>query len=88
MISSFNEIPYWPAYVISAAGSLLLSIVLVDKFDMGIMGLVIAPLIINALYNYWKWPVYLMKKVGIHYNEIYSIGYKNIKSKLSKKGDN
>lgn len=88
MISSFNEIPYWPAYVISAAGSLLLSIVLVDKFDMGIMGLVIAPLIINALYNYWKWPVYLMKKVGIHYIEIYSIGYKNIKNKLSKKGDN
>lgn len=88
MISSFNEIPYWPSYVISAACSLLLSIVLVSKFNLGIMGLVVAPLVVNLAYNFWKWPVYLMKRVNLQYTEIYTIGFRYLKNKIFKKGVN
>ena len=85
MISSFNVIPYWRAYVISAFASLFLSIVFVKIFQMGIIGLVLAQIIINVLYNYWKWPIYIMNRIGIKYKEIYKIGYIYIKSRFFKK---
>lgn len=78
MISSFNEIPYWPAYVFSSVCSLGLSFVFVGQFHLGIMGLVLAQLIVNAIYNFWKWPLYLMKKINLHYYEIYTIGFRGI----------
>lgn len=84
MIASFNEIPYWPAYVISAACSLGLSVFFVRNLNMGIMGLITAQLIVNAVYNFWKWPGYLMSKIGIKYPEIYFIGYANLSSEMTK----
>lgn len=82
MISSFNEIPYWQAYVISAIGSLVLSILFVKVFHLGIIGLVAAQLVVNMMYNFWKWPMYMMKRVGIGYLEIYAVGIVYIREKL------
>ncbi len=83
MISSYNEIPYWPSYVASAVCSIILSVFFVKNLNMGIMGLVTAQLAVNSVYNFWKWPKYLMNKLGIKYSEIYIVGYTNIRRKLS-----
>ena len=82
MIASSNEVPFWPAYVISAVSSFLLSILFVRVFNMGIMGLVTAQLAVNMAYNCWYWPIYMLNKAGIRYFEIYTIGFGYIKAKL------
>lgn len=82
MIASTNEIPYWPAFVISAVCSLISSILLVRQFHMGIMGMIIAQFVVNIAYNCWYWPAYTMKKIGIKYSEIYTIGYGYLKAKI------
>lgn len=82
MIASFNEVPFWPAYVISAICSVLLSILSVRVFHMGIMGLVAAQLIVNMAYNCWYWPIYMLKRANIRYWEIYTVGFNYIKSKI------
>jgi O-antigen/teichoic acid export membrane protein len=82
MIASSNEVPFWPAYVISAVSSFMLSILFVRVFHMGIMGLVTAQLAVNMAYNCWYWPIYMLKKAGIRYFEIYTIGFGYIKAKL------
>lgn len=82
MIASANEVPFWSAYVISAVCSLMLSILLVRVFQMGIMGLVMAQLLINTVYNCWRWPIYVLKRLDIGYSEIYTIGYGSVKSRV------
>ena len=82
MIASSNEVPFWPAYVISAVSSFMLSILFVRVFHMGIMGLVTAQLAVNMAYNCWYWPIYMLNKAGIRYFEIYTIGFGYIKAKL------
>lgn len=82
MIASSNEVPFWPAYVISAVCSFMLSILLVRVFHMGIMGLVLAQLTANMAYNCWYWPMYMLRKADIRYFEIYTIGFYHIKSKF------
>lgn len=82
MIASYNEVPFWPAYVISAICSFLLSILLVRVFNMGIMGLVLAQLTVNIVYNCWYWPFYMLKKADIRYWEIYTVGFGYIKGKV------
>lgn len=82
MIASSNEVPFWPAYVITAICSFFLSAVFVRFFNQGIIGLVIAQLLVNMVYNFWRWPMYIMKRIGIGYFEIYTVGFKYVKSKI------
>lgn len=83
MIASANEVPFWPAYVISSVCSLLLSVIMVRVFHMGIMGLVLAQFAVNMAYNCWYWPAYTMKKNKIRYWDIYTVGFNYLKSKIS-----
>ena len=54
-----NKIPYMKAYSISAILSTLLALILVQALD--IWALIFGPLIVQLLYNNWKWPTVLSK---------------------------
>ena len=81
MIASFNEIPYWKSYVITALATVAMSVLLIERYNMGIYGLVMAQLITNLVYNCWKWPLYLMRKTKVCYLDIYHIGFDFLKNK-------
>lgn len=82
MIASFNEIPYYKSYVISALFSVLISLIVTKFMSYGLWGLVCTQIIVNLIYNNWKWPSYLLKKINMKYYEIYSVGFNEMKLKI------
>ena len=66
-IIGMNEIPYVKGYVTAAIAGVLLSFVLSAHVGLGEWGLVIGQAIPQALYNNWKWPVYLAHKLKATY---------------------
>lgn len=52
-----NRLPFlWPS-VITNACSPLLALLLLRTTSMGVLALIIAPLAISSLFNYWYWPL-------------------------------
>lgn len=84
MIASSNIIPYWKAFGISAVGCFVFAIILTSNLKMGIWGLVWSQLLVNMVYNNWRWPLWVFNELKLKYKDIYIIGYKALKSKISK----
>lgn len=66
-IISTNEIPYLPAYIVSAIAGFVLSYVLISFTNMGVWALVVGNGVAQLTYNNWKWPMYLSRKFSSHY---------------------
>lgn len=60
-ISSLNELPYTSAFIVSSFLGIFFAWMMMSFFNLGIWGLILAPLTIQCLYNNWKWPLYLNK---------------------------
>ncbi|MBR5189532.1 MAG: hypothetical protein IKW17_04645, partial [Paludibacteraceae bacterium] len=54
---SRNEVPFFKASLISAGCVLLLLGVFVVWLDMGMLGMILAPMIVQGVYQNWKWPL-------------------------------
>lgn len=74
-IVSTNELPYLPAYAISATFGIVLSLVLLNTTNLGVWGLVIASWVSQIAYNNWRWPMYLASKFDTTYRAIIRNGY-------------
>jgi O-antigen/teichoic acid export membrane protein len=72
-ISLGNKQPYVKAYIISSMTSLLLSIILM-YFGAGLLGLIISNLVIQSIYNGWKWPYEAFKINKLTPTETFSRG--------------
>jgi hypothetical protein len=59
---SRNEAPFFKASLISAVGVLILLGVFVCWLDMGVLGMILAPMIVQAVYQNWKWPLEVVKE--------------------------
>ena len=59
---SRNEVPFFKASLLSAGGVLILLLVCVIWFDMGVLGMVLAPMIVQAMYQNWKWPLEVIRE--------------------------
>ena len=57
-----NEVPFFKASLLSALGVIVLLLVLVVWLDWGLLGMILAPTIVQALYQYWKWPLEVVKE--------------------------
>ena len=58
-ISSLNKLPYTSAFIVSSFLGIIFAWMTMFFWDLGIWGLILAPLTIQCLYNNWKWPLYL-----------------------------
>jgi O-antigen/teichoic acid export membrane protein len=54
---SRNEVPFFKASLISAVGVLVLLGVFVVWLDKGVLGMILAPMLVQAVYQNWKWPL-------------------------------
>ena len=59
---SRNEVPFCKASLLSAGGVLILLLVFVIWLDMGLLGMVLAPMIVQAMYQNWKWPLEVIRE--------------------------
>lgn len=70
IIVNMNEIPYYKAYIVSTAVGILLTCFLCGVFGMGSWGLVLGQAAPQLMYNNWKWPSYVLNRLGISYFEM------------------
>ena len=73
-IVGMNEIPYMPGYVVAALIGAPLSYVLAGPAGWGAWGLVLGQAASQAVYNNWKWPTYLARKIGTTYRGLLTKG--------------
>lgn len=73
-IIGMNEIPYVNGYVSAAFFGVIFSYALSGPVGWGSWGLVIGQSISQVMYNNWKWPMYLAKKLNTTYLRMIEMG--------------
>lgn len=63
-ISNTNRVPYMPAFVVSSICGVLLTLIITKFMNIGIWSLIIGPLIVQGLYNNWKWTHVVMQRLN------------------------
>lgn len=74
LISTFNTLPYTKAFFYSSIISVVVSYLLARFTSLGLWGILIAPIIVAACYNMWKWPLYVMKMYNVTFSEMIKRG--------------
>lgn len=79
LISTFNTLPYTKAFFISSVCSVFLSYFLSKYTQMGLWGIMLAPIIVSSTYNVWKWPSYVLNLYGVSLSSFMQSGIDYIK---------
>lgn len=83
-IIGMNEIPYLAGYIFAAFVGVPLSYALSGVLGWGPWGLVLGQAISQLLYNNWKWPMYLARKLGTTYLNLLHIGCEALKCEFDR----
>ncbi|WP_225749029.1 O-unit flippase-like protein [Paraeggerthella sp. Marseille-Q4926] len=83
-IVSMNEIPYMVGYLVAAIIGIGLSGLFCGAANLGCWGIVLGQAISQILYNNWKWPRYLCRKLQTNYLALLSGGLRHWKVFLAK----
>jgi len=54
-----NEVPFFKAAIFSGICTVLMLFILTGIFNLGILGMILAPGIVQLVYQNWKWPLVL-----------------------------
>jgi O-antigen/teichoic acid export membrane protein len=65
-----NEVPFFRASLLSGAFVVIFLFGFLNFTSMGVISLVLAPAIVQALYQNWKWPKEVIKDLSIHSRDI------------------
>lgn len=74
IISSGNRVPFVKPSLISGAFIILLTFLFLQFTDMQLLGIVLAPLVIQAIYNNWRWPKWVLDEASMTVTDFYRIG--------------
>lgn len=81
-IASTNRILYMKAFLISGLVIINLSIFLLVNTNLRMWALIIPPILIEALYDNWKWPILVMKELKLSLKEMIYLGSMGIKENI------
>ncbi len=81
-ISNTNNVPYVYAFIVSSFAGVAMSLFLVKYMEAGLWGLILGPMMVQAVYNNWIWPHKVMKSLDTNMLEMMKSGTKQIKDKL------
>lgn len=77
LISSGNKIPYLASSLWSALAIFILTPVLIEVFDLGILGAILAIGIVQLCYQNWKWVLVVSEEMGLTYRQQIKHGISN-----------
>lgn len=60
-----NEVPFFKASIVSGFLTILLLLVFLETFNLGLLGIILAPGIVQLFYQNWKWPYEVFKDLKI-----------------------
>lgn len=87
-IVNTNRIPYMWSYLISGIASIVLSCVFLAVFDWGVWGILLGQTISQGVYNFWKWPKFMLDELETSLPETLMCGFRYwityVKGKVSK----
>jgi hypothetical protein len=63
MLLTKNEVPFFKASIISGVGTLILLFIFFKYTNFGIWSMILAPGIVQVLYQNWKWPLVVIKEL-------------------------
>lgn len=84
-ISNMNCLPYVRAYILSGVCGIVFAVILMKYFNLGLWGLLFGQFIPQALYNYWKWPNYVLKYLECNIPEFIRTGNEEIEKIFKRK---
>ena len=67
-----NHVPFFKPALLSCAATIILLLLLLETSTMGVWALVLAPGIVQASYQNWKWPLEVHLDLGINSRKILS----------------
>lgn len=77
-LTTYNEIPFVRAALVSGLGIVIISIVLVTVMHSGVWGLVLSQGVVQAAYNNWRWPAEAAKKMQHSFAYVITNGFKGL----------
>ncbi|WP_346207825.1 O-unit flippase-like protein [Caldifermentibacillus hisashii] len=86
-ISNTNKVPYVKAFIASSICGVILSTILIGIVGLGVWGLILGQLFVQLLYNNWKWPYVVMKKLDTNPLKMFKVFILATRSKLIKKSE-
>ena len=69
ILLSKNEVPFFKAALISGGGTVILLLLFFQFTDIKIWSMIIAPGLIQGVYQNWKWPLVVKNELKISYND-------------------
>ncbi|MDH6373272.1 O-antigen/teichoic acid export membrane protein [Paenibacillus sp. PastF-3] len=74
-ISNTNKVPYVKSFVISSVVGILVATICISYFNLGIWGLIFAQILVQAVYNNWKWPHSVMRELNTNIYEMFCLSF-------------
>ena len=84
-IAGTNRIPYMRAYLFSGIAVVFFEVILFMFIPCGIWCLVIVPIVIESMYNYWKWPRFILAEFNMKWIDVLRYGINELKSICGKR---
>lgn len=82
LIIANNEVPFVKASLYSVFFSMVLTIILLTTSNWGLLAVVLAPFIVQAMYQNWRWPVWILKEFNYNILEFFQMGFIFIHHKI------
>lgn len=82
-IAGTNRIIYMKAFIISGSLMLIFSILLLKYTPLGIWALILPSFAVEACYDNWKWPRFVMRELNLSVADIIHRGLSGIKEQLN-----
>lgn len=78
-IAGTNRIPYMKAYLVSGVAIALLTAALLAYSGLGMWSLVVVPMAVELAYDYWRWPMFVLKELHMGVLDVVRYGCLGIK---------
>lgn len=82
-LSNFNILPYVKSFIVSSALGLLFAYISMSLFSgYELYALVLSQILVQSLYNNWKWPLVVCKVLGVRYFQVILNGISILRQKF------
>ena len=75
LIVSMNKIPYMTGFLVAACLGIFLSFVFSGTLGLGAWGLIAGQFVSQAVYNNWRWPLYIFTELGVSFLPVLRDGF-------------
>ena len=84
MIVSNNQVPFVKASIISGVFIVLFNLASLGLTTLGLLGVVLGQLIVQSLYNHWKWPLWIFREMNLNPVRLMNIGLSEVCSHIKR----